>query len=338
MLNLVKRGRAYFVIFFWLFNSIEFNPAMKKFATLIFVLIVSQTHLFSQKTDLYERLGYSKDSKLLIIHADDLGVTHSENMASIEGLQNTPVNSASIMVPCPWFPEIADYARKNSSWDLGVHLTLNCEWNYYKWGPVSSLDAVPSLVNTDGYFYSSVDSLVSVGKAEEVEIELRNQVKKAYKSGIDITHLDAHMGAAASRPDYLKAYIKVGKEFQLPVLLDGRIYQIEDQGIKDMLDERTVVMDNIIGASPSDFDNGMAEYYSSVLKNLSPGLNCLLVHLAYDDEETRAVTVDHPYWGAKWRQADVDFFSSPECKQLLEEQNIVLVTWRELRDKITRAP
>ncbi|NAS13214.1 polysaccharide deacetylase family protein [Poritiphilus flavus] len=311
---------------------------MKKLLIPFCTLLLCQNFLFGQQVDIYERLGYPKDSKLLIIHADDLGVTHSENMASIEGLEKTPVNSASIMVPCPWFPEIADYARKNSSRDLGVHLTLNSEWNYYKWGPVSSVDAVPSLVNKDGYFYASVDSLLSVGKAEEVEIELRNQVKKAYQSGIDLTHLDAHMGAAASRPDYLAAYMKIGKEFQLPVLLDGRIYQIQDQGVKDLLDERTVVMDNILGAAPSDFDQGMAAYYKSVLNNLSPGLNCLLIHLAYDDEETRAVTVDHPYWGAEWRQADVDFFSSQECKELLEEQNIILVTWRELRDKITRAP
>ncbi|WP_337251669.1 hypothetical protein [Maribacter halichondriae] len=88
---------------------------------------------------------------------------------------------------------------------------------------------------------------------------------------------------------------------------------------------------------PEEYANGAAKYYSDVLKNLKPGLTCLLIHLAYDDEEMRSVTVDMPDYGSAWRQADFDFFSSPECEQLLKEHNITLITWRELRDKITRA-
>ena len=95
--------------------------------------------------------------------------------------------------------------------------------------------------------------------------------------------------------------------------------------------------DAIITAEPSDFANGMDAYYTNVLKNLKPGLNCLLIHLAYDDAEMKAVTVDHPEWGAAWRQADYDFFTSRKCIELLQQQGIILVTWRELRDKIVRA-
>lgn len=284
-----------------------------------------------------ERLGYPADSKLLIIHADDLGVAHSENMASINGLENTPVNSASIMVPCPWFPEIAKYAKENRDTDLGLHLTLTSEWEYYKWGPVSSKDSVSSLLNKDGYFYSQVDSLGMHAKATEVERELRNQIKKAYDFGIDVTHLDAHMGAAVSRPDYLAAYMKLGREFELPVLMDKRVHQIDNKEVKALLDSRMVILDTIYTALPADFEKGMEQYYTSVLKDLKPGLHCLLIHLAYDDEEMQAITVEHPYWNAEWRQADMDFFSSQRCKQLLKSENIVLVTWRELRDKITRA-
>lgn len=291
----------------------------------------------SQEKSVAERLGYDADAKLLIIHADDLGVTHSENAASIKSLANGPVNSASIMVPCPWFEEIAAYARKNKSTDLGLHLTLNSEWKHYKWGPVSSLDKVSSLVNKNGYFYALVDSLVTSGVADEVEYELRNQVKKAYKAGIDVTHLDAHMGAAVSTPDFAAAYMKVAAEFRLPVLLDSRIYSIEHPQIKELLTENTAVVDAIYSASPGDFQKGMDQYYTSVLEKLQPGLNCLLIHLAYDDAEMKAVTIDHPGWGAAWRQADYDFFNSPECTKILKEQNIILVSWRSIRDKITRA-
>ncbi|WP_273566802.1 polysaccharide deacetylase family protein [Maribacter halichondriae] len=192
-----------------------FRNSFKSLAIIVFLVLGCTT----KKSDIPERLGYSKDAKLLIIHADDLGVTHSENMASIKGMEDTPVNSASIMVPCPWFNEIAEYARENPKMDFGLHLTLNSEWKYYKWGPVTSIDSVPTLVNEKGHLYPTREELNANASPEEVELELRNQVKKALKSGIDVTHLDAHMSAAVSSPEFAAAYIKVGKEFDVPVFL-----------------------------------------------------------------------------------------------------------------------
>ena len=293
--------------------------------------------LLSQTKNLAQRLGYEKDAKLLIVHADDIGMAHSVNSATMQAFEKSGINSASIMVPCPWFPEIAAYARENSAMDLGLHLTLTSEWKYYKWGPVTSKDSVPGLVNEDGYLYPLVPDFIANAKAEEVEIELRNQIKKAYRFGIDVTHLDAHMGAAVSTPEYAAVYMKVGKEFQLPVLLDKRVYTMADPHIKSLLDDKTVVVDRLYIAEPPDFEKGMKQYYSGVLQNLSPGLNGILIHLAYDDQEMQAVTVDHPDYGAAWRQADFDFFTSAECAQLLTDNDIILVTWRELRDKIVRS-
>ena len=300
--------------------------------------IVSMLYSSGQKINIAEKLGYPKDSKLLILHADDLGVSHSENTASIEALENNPVNSASIMVPCPWFPEIAQYARQNQNSDLGLHLTLNSEWDYFKWGPVSARDSVSTLVNKQGYFYASIDSVVQLASATQVKIEMRNQIRKAFQAGINVTHLDAHMGTAVASADFAKAYIELGKEFDLPVLLDERIHQYEIPGLKELLDDRTVLVDNIVSASPEDFNTNMAAFYTETLKDLEPGLTVLLIHLAYDDKEMRAITVNHPNWGAAWRQADVDFFNSAECSKILEEEGIILVTWREIRDRITRAP
>ncbi len=293
--------------------------------------------LFAQKSTIAARLGYPPDAKMLIIHADDLGVAHSENMASIKGLKESPVNSASIMVPCPWFPEIADYAQKNKTMDFGLHLTLNSEWKNYKWGSVTSKDAVAGLLNDKGYFYASVDSVGKFASAEEVALELRNQVKKAYQFGIDVTHLDTHMGAAMSTPEFLEAYIKVGQEFNLPVLLNDRIAAMKNDRIQKLLTSSDVIVDQVYSVGPLEFEKGMEKYYTNVFKSLAPGLSCLLIHLAYDDVEMQGVTIDHPDWGAAWRQADFDFFMSPECAQILKEENIVLVTWREIRDKITRA-
>jgi hypothetical protein len=181
------------------------------------------TCLFSQVRAIQERLGYPKDAKLVIIHADDLGVSHSENAASIMAMEKGSVSSASIMVPCPWFPEIAAYAQSHPAADLGLHITLTSEWKYYKWGPVTAKEKVPGLVNKNGFLYSAVDSVYRSASAPEVEEEIRNQVIRSKQFGIDPTHLDAHMGTALQRLDYLKAYLKIGHEFKDPCFYTANI-------------------------------------------------------------------------------------------------------------------
>lgn len=293
--------------------------------------------VFGQEKTVAERLGYPSDSKLLIIHADDLAVAHSENDASVKGMEKGSISSASIMVPCPWFEEIAEYGRNNPTADLGLHLTLTAEWKHYKWGPVSSRDSVSSLVDAQGNFYPDVAGFAANADAAQVELEIRNQVKKALRSGIDVTHLDTHMGALAAKPEFIGAYIKVGQEFGLPQLLTKQVQMLKSENLQSLLGENSVFLDQLYMATPTDFENGMKAYYSKILQGVKPGLNCLLLHAAYDDAEMRAITIDHPDYGAAWRQADFDFFTSDECKKLITENNIILVTWREIRDKITRA-
>ena len=308
---------------------------MKK-GIIIFLSVLFSTWLFSQSKTIQERLGYPKDAKLVIIHADDLGVSHSENAASIKAMEKGSVSSASIMVPTPWFPEIAAYAQRHPAADLGLHITLTSEWKYYKWGPVTAKDKVPGLVNKNGFLYSSVDSVYQTASASEVETEIRNQVIRAKHFGVDPTHLDAHMGAALQRLDYFKAYLKVGHEFKIPVFIP----RILGAGLKVKLDtivsDKDVLVDHILSASPQDFKTGLANFYTNGIKNVKPGLTYLIIHTAYNDDEMRAVTIDHPDWGAAWRQEDFDFFSSPECKKALSENNIYVITWKEIRDKIVR--
>ena len=292
---------------------------------------ISQT----QKT-IAERLGYEKDAKLLIIHADDLGVSHSENVASIDAIKNGCVNSASIMVPCPWFPEIASYASENQVMDFGLHLTITSEWKNYKWGPSYWSQIMASFRNEQGYFYDNVSEVAEKGNPDMLKTELFAQVRKALDAGINVTHLDAHMGAVMATPEFLEAYILAGKEFKVPVLLDRSIPSLASEKIQTTLTDKDVVVDALITAMPEDFESGMDKFYTKTLNELKPGLNCLLIHTAYDDEEMRAVTIDHPNWGAAWRQADYDFFTSPACQELLQQNDIRLVTWLEIRDKITR--
>jgi len=309
---------------------------MKLFFSLLVTITISTCTQAQQKT-LQEKLGYAKESKLLIIHADDIAVAHAENSATFKALKTGVVNSGSIMVPCPWFSEVASYVKENPKADLGLHLTLTSEWKYYKWGPVTPGSAVPGLINKNGFLYSSVDSVVMFASPAEVEQEIRNQVKKALQMGIDPTHLDAHMGTAFSSQGFLKAYIKVGNEFNVPVMLSRQLEGLFGIKLDSFITPSMVLIDNIIMATPNDFKNTMKNFYSSVLNGLKPGLNCLLIHVAYDNDEMKAVSIDHPDYGSAWRQEDFDFFTSEECRGLLKKNNIVLVTWREIRDKLYRS-
>jgi len=305
---------------------------MKKIYLMVLFLSAVILPLQAQKT-LQEKLGYSKESKLLILHADDLGVSHSENAATIYAMENGSVNSASIMVPCPWFPEIADYARKHPATDLGLHLTLTSEWNFLKWGPSASRNEVPGLVSKNGFFYSATDSVHRSGTPAEVEMELRAQIEKAKKFGIDVTHFDSHMGALYTKPEYLEVLIKLGREYKIPVMLSKAVL---DLNLSNLVSEKEVLLDRVYTANPQNYKDGMEKYYTSVLKSIQPGVSIVIFHVAYEDSEMKAVTVDHIDWGAGWRQADFDFFTSENCKKLLTEQNIKLVTWREIRDKVVR--
>jgi predicted glycoside hydrolase/deacetylase ChbG (UPF0249 family) len=284
-----------------------------------------------------EKLGYSKDAKLLIIHGDDLGVSHSQNDATIYAMEKGSVSSASIMVPTPWFPEIASYAAAHPKADFGLHLTLTSEWKYYKWGPLAGVTEVPGLANKQGFFFESVDSVYKSAKVAEVEKELRKQIEKAKSYGIDVTHFDSHMATLFGTKEYLKLLMMLGREYKVPVLLartgPRSVFNVD---LTDFVTDKDVFVDAIYTASPADFKKGMAPFYTNLLNTLKPGLNIFIIHTAFDNNEMQSVTIDHPDWGAAWRQADFNFFTSDECRNLLKSQNIHVVTWREVRDKLVR--
>lgn len=278
-----------------------------------------------------ERLGYPADAKLLILHADDLGMSHAENQASFEGLLSGAVNSASIMAPCPWLAEAATFARGFAKADMGLHLTLTSEWKYYKWGPVAPRNAVSSLLDSLGYFYADCATLAAHARPEEVEIELRAQIEKAKAMGIQPTHLDSHMGCLFfTRPEFLQIYLKLGREYQIPAMIGRDMLAQLPAAAGVTLSDKDVVADRIFTAGPEDYKGGMAAYYERTLRALEPGVSVLLMHLAYEGPEMRAITHEHPDWGAAWRQADFDFFTGDTCRKILAEEGIQLITWKEL--------
>jgi predicted glycoside hydrolase/deacetylase ChbG (UPF0249 family) len=179
--------------------------------------------------------------------------------------------------------------------------------------------------------------VIQSGKTAEVEKELRAQIERAKQFGIDFTHFDSHMGTLFSKPEFLKTLIKLGREYKVPVLLSKLALRYAfNINIDSLVSNKDILLDMIYMANPEDYKNGMDNYYSGVLKSLQPGVSEIILHAAFDDREMQAVTIDHPDWGAAWRQADYNFFTSENCKKLLQENNIRLITWREIRDKLLR--
>jgi predicted glycoside hydrolase/deacetylase ChbG (UPF0249 family) len=298
------------------------------FSTALILIFASLTALSQTKT-LAERLGYPADSKLLIIHADDLAVAHSEDAASFDALDKKAVTSASIMIPCPWLTEVAAYAKAHPDADLGLHLTLTSEWSTYRWGPIESKDQVPSLLDPSGYLWADTAPAAQHLTAEEVEREIRAQIARAVAAGIHPTHLDSHMGALFSRPDLFAVYVKIAHEYKLPFLALRTTGAPKE--LLALLSEKDIIPDALVIADPTIAAANWKAFYLNAIKNLKPGLTEIIVHLGHDDAELQAVTVDHPDYGAAWRQRDYDAVISPEFKQALEQNHIILIRWNDVK-------
>lgn len=307
---------------------IDSLKTIKSFGFVFFVFLLLSNICYGQ--NLAERLGYPPDSKLLVIHADDMGVTHSVNSASISAFERGPMKSASLMVPTHWFPEMAAYARENPDFDLGLHLTLTSEWKYLQWGGVLPSNEIPSLINDEGYFYETVNEMVENANLEEVEKELKAQIERAIAFGVQPTHLDSHMGGPSSTAELFAIMMKLGQEFKIPV-------RTSKSGINNSDYARHVPSDYISSDNSRSLNVSVPaekwnEAYDEIIENLVPGLNELVIHTAYDNEEMRATTIGKDHWyESAWRQRDYDYVVSQRFRDLIRKHNIQVITWREIQ-------
>jgi predicted glycoside hydrolase/deacetylase ChbG (UPF0249 family) len=287
----------------------------------------------AQTKTIAERLGHPADSKLLILHADDLAVAHSVDAASFDALEKGAISSASVMVPSPWITEVAAYAKAHPNADLGVHLTLTSEWETYRWGSVEPADKVPSLLDSAGTFPRDEKLVAATAQLLEVEREIRGQIDRAIALGIRPTHVDSHMGALFSTPELIATYVAVARDYGLPFLaLRGDPHAAP----QPPLSEKDVLLDAVIVAGPEVPRDQWKAFYLKSIAGLKPGLTEMIVHLGRDDSELQAVTVHHEDYGSAWRQRDYDVVTSPEFKKALQENHIILVTWRELQQLVQR--
>ncbi len=286
-------------------------------------------------------LGYGPGARLVLFHADDIGMSHGSNRAFLDLSAAGIIQSGSVMVPCPWSQETFQAVRADSTLDLGVHLTLNAEWPTYRWGPVSTRDPASGLIDPEGWFWHRPPLLLEHLNAPAAINEMRAQIDLARRNGLDFTHLDTHMGAALSAP-LLAAYITLGFEYNVPVLLPRAIdeyverlavevgsveaylelvKQVEARGMP-LVDTFRITP----GYDPQGSEGGRAELYEAVLHDLPPGITYFSLH-PNAPGDIEAISPDR----AHWRTFEYEYFASQRLRDFLAAEGIVPIGYRAIR-------
>lgn len=280
---------------------------------------------------LAERLGYGPNEKLLIINGDDTGMCHTANVATVDALERGLLTSATIMVPCPWFPEIVDYAKAHPEADFGLHLVHTSEWKRYRWGPVAPRDQVPGLIDPDGYFWHETPQVYAKATPAEARTEARAQIRKALAAGIDVTHLDSHMGALQYLPAYLEVYLELAAEFDLPVRMASQAdfdAAGQSQWRARFSERRILFPDDFIHNVKYDGADTVKAAWMKRLSALKPGVTEIFIHAGQPTDELKAITGS---WAV--RSAEYETFTTdPDIRALLEREGIRRIGFRPIRE------
>jgi predicted glycoside hydrolase/deacetylase ChbG (UPF0249 family) len=271
-------------------------------------------------SSLAEQLGHAPDAKLLIINCDDLGSSNAANMGVYESLRRGIATSATLMVPCPWAREAAARYRGE---DVGVHLTLNAEWDLYRWGPITH---APSLLDGDGGFPRTVEDVWDHADMDEVRKELRAQVERAIYWGFDVSHLDSHMGTLQLRPEFFDVYLDLAVEFRLPLRLSGASTErtIGFPFRKLAAEEGVLFPDHFVHVRGP----GSRKALERTLAELRPGVTEIYAHPAIDTPELRAFAPD---WAGRVDDHDL-MTGDAGIRALLDRVGATLVGYREIRE------
>lgn len=285
-----------------------------------------------------KKLGFTDNDRVVIIHTDDIGMCHASVQAFKDLWAFGTITSGATMVPCPWFPAVAQMCKENPDMDMGVHATLNAEWESYRWGPVSTRDQATGLLDADGYFHQWHPGVYQNAKPEAVAVEVNAQIEKALKAGIDVTHVDSHMGTIMN-PMFVESYIKAGASRLLPNMLPrldaagmNMMGMSAEEKMKYMpLMEQFEAMgipmvDGILGM-PLEHDHDHIGVAKKLFGELPIGITHFIFHPSIDTAELRSIAPD---WRA--RVANYNAFMSDELKQFIESQDVKLIGYRALRE------
>lgn len=283
-----------------------------------------------------EKLGFPKGKRVLILHADDIGMCQEANEAVKPYLTKDLIQSASIMVPCPKFKEIAAWYKDHPEEDMGLHLTLTSEWKTYRWGPVSNPDEVPGLVDPEGYLWRDVPNVIQHASAQEVNREIRAQIEAALAAGIKPGHLDTHMGTVYASLEFTRVYLSIAMEYEIPAMIieftpdivtkfRGQGYPITDEMIAFAATYNMPKLDDFNGLpSASSYEEKKQKLFELV-RSLKPGITEIIFHPSVETDSLKKIT-------NSWQQRvwEAQLFSDPEVIQFFHQEGVLFTNWKEM--------
>lgn len=284
-----------------------------------------------------KKLGFAPNDRLVILHMDDVGMCQAAVQAYIDLWQAGTISSGAIMMPCPWAAAAAQYCRTRPGVDMGVHTTITAEWETYRWAPLSTRDRDSGLMDADGFFPRTVEEIQASGKPEAVYEELRLQVQRALDWGVDVTHIDTHMGAVASA-SFVPVYLRVAGEFKVPCMLPrpGALARNHDKAvpmpslglefISAQLEEGGLPMVDGLFDLPLDDPENQLDLFKRLVEQLPAGITHFLMHPSADTPELRAIAPDWPS-----RVANYDLFMQQDIRSILKEAGVQLIGYRDLK-------
>lgn len=283
-----------------------------------------------------EKLGFPAGKRVLILHADDVGMCYEANDAAKKQLTQGDIQSAAMMVPCPWFNEIANWYKEHPDFDMGLHLAMNSEWKWYRWAPQAGAANVPGMVDPDGYLWNDALKTAMKAKPEEIEKEIRAQIERALSRGIKPSHIDTHMGTLYARPDFTAVYLKLAEEYRIPAMAlepsDHVIEKFRKRGVpptqvmKDLLTNyKLPKLDDFDSIAEGKTYEEKRELFYNQVRNLRPGITEIIFHPSTLSEGMKHTT-------GTWQQRawEAEMFSDPEVKQFLEREGILFTNWKDM--------
>ena len=283
-----------------------------------------------------EKLGFPSGKRVLILHADDIGMCYEANRAAKDYLEQDQIQSAAAMVPCPWFDEFATWYREHPDEDVGLHLTLTSEWKHYRWGPVAPKAEVAGLVDPDGYLFRSVVQVATQASAAEVDKEIRSQIDRALSRGIKPGHIDTHMGTLYARPDYANVYMKVAVDYQIPAMVieltahsmqkfRAQGYPLNDEMIRISKQYPLPKLDGFESVPSGANYEEVQEKFFELVRSLKPGITEIIFHPAIPTECLQHIT-------NSWRQRgdEAKLFADPKTQQFLNDEGVLFTNWKDM--------
>jgi predicted glycoside hydrolase/deacetylase ChbG (UPF0249 family) len=292
-----------------------------------------------QPNPVLKKLGFSNDDRVIIIHTDDIGMCQASVDAFAEMVDFGLISSGAVMVPCPWFLEAAQFAVSHPEADLGAHLTLTSEWQTYRWGPVSTRDPGTGLMDEQGFFHRRSEGVWEHADPEAVQVELEMQITRALAEGINLTHIDTHMGSVA-HPKFIGSYVQLAMKYGLPLMiprmdvpaimaqqhvdeataqmLAGTLQSLEEMGLP--------LLDGISGLELEHAENRFDQAKEALLA-LKPGLTHFIIHPSKNTPELRHITTS---WDC--RVADYETFTSEATREFIKNEGIQVIGYRALKE------